>query len=73
MEDILKKLFGVFLFLRVFALISLSPIFHFKYFISKSIASLFLTVGVTVMLLLESLSSFVWICDWNKLLERKKN
>ena len=43
-EDILGFLD---LFLRVFVLINPSPMFHFKYFISKLMASFFLSVCIS--------------------------
>lgn len=56
----------------MFALVNPSPVFHFKYFISKLMASLFFSVGISVALLLESLSSLVLTCDWNKAGEKDK-
>ena len=45
------------LFLRLLVLINTSPIFHFKYVISELMVSLFLSVGLSVVLLLGSVRS----------------
>jgi hypothetical protein len=54
------------LFSKVFALFNPNPIFHSKIFISKLMISVFLFVGISITLLLESLSNSVLICEWKR-------